>query len=88
MEYEAISFAINQIESEVEAASNKAFIEDANKAQSALYNIMEKYKKERDKASEFQVVRKLVAVSKEGRCLKPREIDALARKLLRKIRQK
>lgn len=88
VEYEAISFAINQIESEVEAASNKAFIKDANNAQSALYNIMEKYKKARYKASEFQEVRAIVAERNRERCLRPRDIDALARKVLRKIREK
>ena len=86
-EYEAISFATTQIETEIEGASDEAFIEDASKAQSALYRIMEKYKKARYKAREFQEVRAVVAERNRGRCPRPRDIDALARKVLRKIKQ-
>lgn len=85
-EYEAISFATTQIETEIEGASNETFIEDASKAQSALYRIMEKYKKARYKAREFQEVRAIVAERNRGRNLRARDIDTLVRKILRQIK--
>lgn len=86
-EYDAISFAASQIETEIEAASDEGFINDASNSQGALYRIMEKYKKARYKAREFQEVRAVVAEKNRGKCLRARDIDAMARKLLRKIKQ-
>ena len=86
-EYDAISFAITQIETEIEGASDEVFINDASNSQSALYRIMEKYIKARYKAREFQEVRAVVAEKNRGKCLRARDIDAMARKLLRKIKQ-
>ncbi len=86
-EYEAISFAATQLESEIESALDENFLNNAENSLSALYRIMEKYKKARYKAREFQEVRAVVAERNRGRCLRPRDIDALARKVLRKIKQ-
>lgn len=86
-EYNAISFAITQIETEIEGANDETFINDASNSQSALYRIMEKYKKARYKAREFQEVRAVVSEKNRGHCLRARDIDAMARKLLRKIKQ-
>ena len=86
-EYEAISFAVSQIESEVEGASDEGYLEDACRHQSALYRIMDKYKKARHKAKEFQYVRAVVAEKNRGKCLRPRDIDAMARKLFRKMKK-
>ena len=83
-EYGAISFAINQIQTEIEAASDEGFLEDACRYQSDLYQIMVKYKKARYKAREFQQVRAFVAEKNRGH-LRPRDIDKMARKLLKKI---
>lgn len=86
-EYDAISFATSQIETEIEGASDEGFLGDACKYQSALYRIMGKYKKARYKARMFQEVRAVVAEKNRGKCLRARDIDAMARKLLRKIKQ-
>lgn len=46
-EYDAIYFALGQIEGAVEGASDENYIKDANDAASSLYCIIEKYKKAR-----------------------------------------
>ena len=78
-EYEAISFAATQLE--------KNFLNNAENSLSDLYRIMEKYRKARYKAREFQDVRRIVAEKNKGRCLIPREIDKLARKYCRYLKQ-
>lgn len=85
-EYDAISFAVNQIETEIEGASDEGYLEDACRHQSALYRIMDKYKKARRKAMEFQMARAVVAEKNRGRCLRSRDIDAMTRKVLRKMK--
>lgn len=86
-EYDAIAFALTQVETEVEAASDEKFIADAEESCNSLYNIMEKYKKARYKAREFQYVRAFVAERNRGRCLMPRDIDKMARSLLRQLKK-
>lgn len=86
-EYEAISFAIEQLHSIIEGATFEDFIDDASSQLKSLYNVMEKYKKEKCKALEFQEVRTSVAEHNRGHNLRSRDIDAMARKLLKKIKQ-
>lgn len=86
-EYDAVSFAINQIQSEVEGANDEIFLDDAYRHQSALYSIMEKYKKARYKAREFQAVRAEVSRRNRNRGLRPRDIDVLTRRLLRQLKK-
>lgn len=86
-EYEAISFAIDQLHSVIEGATFEDFITDASSQLRSLYNVMEKYKKEKCKALEFQEVRASVAEHNRGHNLRSRDIDAMARKLLKKIKQ-
>lgn len=86
-EFDAIYFAINQIENEIESASEESYIEDATRHQSALNRIVEKYRNARYKANEFQDVRKIVAEKNKGRNLMSRDIDKLARKYYRYLKQ-
>ena len=74
-EYDAISFAICQVENELESAEYEEYVEEAKAHISALYNIMEKYRKAWEKAKYFQMVR--AEVSKRNRHLRPRDIDKL-----------
>lgn len=46
-EYDAINFAICQIEGAVEGADDEEYIKSANEALSALYSLIYKYKKAR-----------------------------------------
>lgn len=87
-EYEAISFAITQIGNDIEGASDEVFVNDACNSQSALYRIMEKYKKARYKAREFQEVRAMVAEKNRGRCIMARDIDRMTRKFMRYLKEK
>ena len=86
-EYEAISFAATQLESEIESAVDENFLNNAENSLSDLYRIMEKYKIARYKANEFQHIRRIVAEKNKGRCLIPREIDKLAHKYYRYLKQ-
>jgi hypothetical protein len=44
-EYDAISFALNQVEAALEAATDEGYIAAAETHTKALYDVMEKYKK-------------------------------------------
>lgn len=46
-EYDAINFALNQIQDAIEGASDEEYISCASEASSALYNIIDKYKQAR-----------------------------------------
>ena len=87
-EYEAISFAATQLESEIESALDENFLNNAKNSLSALYRIMEKYKKAKYKAREFQSVRALVAEKNRGRCIMARDIDRMTRKFMRYLKEK
>lgn len=82
-EFDAISFAIGQIETEIESAEDETFIEDANNSLKHLYSIMEKCKKEREKAYYFKAVR--AEVRKLNRGKRPQDIDKLTRRLMIKF---
>ena len=81
-EYDAISFAICQVETELEAATDEEYLAEAKTYVSALYDIMEKYKKAYQKAKYFQMVR--AEVSKRNRNLRPRDIDKLTRQVIKR----
>lgn len=80
-EYDAISFAICQVENELESATDEEYVEEAKAYISALYDIMDKYKKAWEKAKYFQMVR--AEVSKRNRHLRPRDIDKITRQIIK-----
>lgn len=86
-EYEAISFALGQLQSEIEAASDEGFLDMANKATSAIYNVQKKYREARAKAKYFQSIRAEVSRHYRNRGLRPRDIDKLTRKVIKKIKE-
>lgn len=86
-EFDAISFAIGQVEGAVEAATNEEYLEDAETHLKALYAVMKKYKNARQKANEFQAVRAEVARRNRNRGMRPRDIDKLARLVFKRIKQ-
>ena len=86
-EYDAICYAICQIEYEIESASDDNYLKDATCQLNELNRIVEKYRNARYKANEFQDVRRIVAEKNKGRCLIPREVDKLARKYYRYLKQ-
>ena len=70
---------------ELEAATDEGYIAAAETHIKALYDVMEKYKKAREKANYFQMVRAEVSRRNRNRGLRPRDIDALTRKLIKKM---
>lgn len=84
-EYDAIAFALGQVETEMEAAEDETYISDARECCNNLYNIIAKYKKARYKAREYQEFRAAVAELNRGQNLRPRDIDKMTRCVLRQI---
>jgi hypothetical protein len=80
-EYDAISFAIDQIETLIEAADDESFVEDSNNCLKHLYDIMDKYKNKREKAYVSQTVRAEVSKRNRG-TLRPRDIDKITRQII------
>lgn len=85
-EYEALNFAMEQVETEMESATNEDFLNIANTHIKALYDLIDKYKKAREKANLFQMAR--AEVSKRNRHLRPRDIDRLTRQVIKKMMEK
>lgn len=83
-EYDAISFALSQVEDVVQSATNEDYIANADECCKALYSVMDKYKEARMKAREFQSVR--AYVSERNRGMRSRDIDKLTRKVIKELR--
>lgn len=84
-EYDAIHFAIGQVEVDLEAATNDDYIRGATDCLEALNSIVKKYHKARYNANLFRDAR--AEISRRNRNLRSRDIDKLARKLVRKIKE-
>ncbi len=84
-EYDALQFAITQVEADLEAATNEQYCKDANNCLDALYCINKKYHNARQKANYFQAVR--AEVSRHNRNMRPRDIDKLTRRFIKKMRE-
>lgn len=81
-EFEAISFAIDQIESALESSEDLEWNKLARESQESLYSICEKYKSERVKVNELNEARRYVRARNPWR---PQAIiDKLARAIVKK----
>lgn len=85
-EYNAIYEVLNQVGTDYEAASDKKYLESMSETIGLVNNVLDKYKKARFKAAEFKQVRAYVAERNRNR-LRPRDIDKVARQLLKKIKE-
>lgn len=81
-DFDAISFAIDQIEIELEASTDDEWNELAQASLLCLYAICNKYKAERAKANEFNRIRNYIR-SKNPQ-YSTSDIDKLTRLLIRK----
>lgn len=81
-DYDAINFAIDQIEIELEASTDDEWNELAQDSLRCLYAICNKYKAERAKANEYNRIRNYIR-SKNPQ-YSTRDIDKLTRLLIRK----
>jgi len=86
-EFEAIKFARGQVQSEIEGASDEEFLKDASTAIEALYSVQDKYMKARHKANYFQSVRAEVSRKNQNRGLRPRDIDTMTRRIIKKSKE-
>lgn len=84
-QFEAIYFGINQIQGDIEAASDEDYIKDANEALEQLFEIVEKYKVARVKAIELNKARRYIRSQNGG--LPQAKVDKMARLLLNKIKK-
>jgi hypothetical protein len=81
-EFEAISFAIDQIESAFESSDDLEWNKLASQHQKSLYAICKKFKKERAKVDELNDARRYVRSRSPWR--PQAEIDKLARAVVKK----
>ncbi len=86
-EYDAISFALGRVQTEIEDASEEEWVDMACEATGALHNVQEKYRKARMKANYFQSVRAEVSRHNRNRGLRARDIDRLTRQVIKKIKE-
>ena len=86
-EFEALNEVIDQVCTDYEAASNEEYLESMGKSIDLVRNVLMKYKSARQKAREYQQVRAYVAEKNRNRNLRARDIDKLARKVLRKMNE-
>lgn len=80
-DYEALHFAMEQVESALEGSENIEWNKNAKKALKRLYDISERYWLERAKAHELNEARSLVR--RINRWMPPKDVDKLARRYLK-----
>lgn len=82
-EFDAICFAITQIETEIEAADDP-FANDAGEQLDYLSNIVQKYKTARDKARNLNMAKSYIMLQRKD--LSKIDAEKMARKLIKKIK--
>lgn len=87
-EFDAINDVLDQVCTDYEAASNEEYLDSMGKTIDHVREVLAKYKRARAKAIEFQQVRAYVAERNRNKGMRSRDIDKLARKLLREITTK
>lgn len=87
-EYNAIHAVLDQVETSYEGASDPDYLKTMGESISLVYSVIRKYKKARGKANYFQSVRAEVSRHNRNRGLRPRDIDKLTRKVIKKIKEK
>lgn len=84
-EYEAILEVLDQVRTDFEAANDKEYLERTEEIMGEVNKVIDKYRRARMKANYFQSVRAEVARYYSNRMLRPRDIDKLTRKLIKKM---
>lgn len=85
-EFDAISAVLDQVSTDYEAATDEEYLAMMDANIDLVQNVLDKYKKAKRKARDFQSVRAYVAEKQRGK-LRPRDIDKLARKLQKKMQE-
>lgn len=86
-EFEAISFAIDQINVIIEAGADEDYCKEANDCIKALQDIIRKYWKENEKYQEFRSWRAVISERNRSHNLLAKEIDRLTRDFIKRHHQ-
>lgn len=84
-EFDAINDVLDQVETDYEAASDPDYLKTMGESIGHVNNVLRKYKKACQKVAEFEQARFYVA--ERNPHLRPRDIDKMTRKLLKKIKE-
>lgn len=84
-DFEAISFAIDQIESALESSDNLEWSAALVKHRKSLHSVCEKFKKERAKANELNMARQYVR--SRNHWMPQVKVDKIARDIIKKGKQ-
>lgn len=87
-EYDAICAVLDQVTTDYEAASDEIYLKTMGDNIGLVNNVIKKYQRARYKAKEFQSIRAFVAEKNRGRCVLARDIDKMARNLIKKLKEK
>lgn len=85
-EYNAINEVVNQASTDYECASEENYLISMDKAINLVRNVLLKYRKSREQSEEFKQIRASVAERYRGKGLRSRDIDSLARQVLKAIK--
>ena len=77
---------LDQVETDYEGASDEEYLKTMGEDISLVKKVIEKYRRARMKANYFQSVRAEVSRYNRNRGLRPRDIDKLTRKLIKKMK--
>lgn len=86
-EFEAISFAIDQINALRDSGADDDYIKEANHCIKALQEIIRKYWHENEKYREFRYWRAVISERNRSHNLLAKEIDRLTRDFLKRQHQ-
>lgn len=84
-EYEAIVQVLEQVCTDYEAAFDEDYLRDMGENIKRVNDVIEKYRKARSEANQFQYYRAIVR--KKNRNLRPRDIDTLTRRWIKKMKE-
>ena len=85
-EYDALISILDQVTTDYESATDEDYLIKTEREINLVDSIIQKYRKERHKANEFLSVRAYVSEKNKNRCLRSRDIDKIARKVLKKMK--
>lgn len=86
-EYEAICQVLDQVRTDYEAASDEKYLKTMGENMDLVNNVIDKYRKARYKANTFQQIRAEVSRHNRGRCVLAKDIDKMARKIMKQLKE-
>lgn len=87
-EYEAIFQVLDQVYTDIEAASNEEYLESMALITKHVEDVLDKYRRAKQKAVEYQQVRAYVSQQNRGRMFRAKDIDKMTRALIKRCNGK